>query len=724
MAASCGGKAQGVNRASPDSGTVQSNFDSGSGLPDASTTGQTQVVVLPDGAVIQVTVQADGGIQLPPGLALDGGLSGGLFSLKCDAGSITVSGTPKTLQCRVLLQDGSEAQNVVWVSQDTLVGSIGPDGIFRANGLSGGVFEVTALVGSATIKTQITVDFVLQENSGGVSTGDMAKLVAGGSQDSSFAWLYPYDKTVFPRGLPPPELQFAGACTDATYTKISTSHFLYEQFAAATPPTRVKIPDTVWKGLTLSAGPTTWVDISVTKLCSGQATGPKSEAWLIAPGNMKGVVYYNAYRAYSLGLGQGGILRLRLGSQAEALLGDCTVCHSVSANGEALAAQIDWRGQPPSNVYDLTTGSVPPPVLFSQAPTAERPEGWLSFCAFAPDGKRLFTNGTPTDTSLATPRTGPQPQGSVLVDLPSGNTISTPSLQNIGVKFAQLPIFSPDGKHIAFNHSDLGDTRHLAVMDYDGAQNPPVFSNLRDVASDPTLSLSWPSFIPDSGAVVYQQGIDFETTTGRKGDLRFVDIGAGQVNPLAALNGYLPNGDLYLPGGTGQDDHVNYEPSVMPRPIGGYYWVMFASRRIYGNYLAPGGSITNSGTPWSDYGGGIRKKIWVSAVDIDYSGKIDPSHPAFFLPGQAMDSGSLRPFVALEPCKPEGASCESGVDCCAGYCRETGRDMSGNPILQCVPPPTNSCSNLDEVCVTPADCCDQTNLCIVGRCALPTPRVF
>jgi hypothetical protein len=146
---------------------------------------------------------------------------------------------------------------------------------------------------------------------------------------------------------------------------------------------------------------------------------------------------------------------------------------------------------------------------------------------------------------------------------------------------------------------------------------------------------------------------------------------------------------------------------------------MFSSRRGYGNTISPGGTVAGGDDAW----GKPRKKIWVAAIDIDYPNKLDASHPAFYLPGQELDQGSIRPFVSLEPCRPQGASCESGADCCDGFCRETGRNPDGTPVLECVPPPVSACSNLDEACITAADCCDPTLLCIIGRCSLPTPII-
>jgi len=47
---------------------------------------------------------------------------------------------------------------------------------------------------------------------------------------------------------------------------------------------------------------------------------------------------------------------------------------------------------------------------------------------------------------------------------------------------------------------------------------------------------------------------------------------------------------------------------------------------------------------------------------------MDPSNPAFLLPGQELNSGNIRAFAALEPCKEDGQPCKSGADCCKGFC--------------------------------------------------------
>ena len=46
------------------------------------------------------------------------------------------------------------------------------------------------------------------------------------------------------------------------------------------------------------------------------------------------------------------------------------------------------------------------------------------------------------------------------------------------------------------------------------------------------------------------------------------------------------NGNDYLPTGSNNHDadhELNYEPTVAPIASGGYAWVVFMSRRMYGN---------------------------------------------------------------------------------------------------------------------------------------------
>ena len=94
----------------------------------------------------------------------------------------------------------------------------------------------------------------------------------------------------------------------------------------------------------------------------------------------------------------------------------------------------------------------------------------------------------------------------------------------------------------------------------------------------------------------------------------------------------------------------------------------------------------------------------------------DPSHPAFYFEGQELAAGNMRGFWALDPCKQNGLSCETGDECCGGFCRP-----NGDGGFACVPPPSG-CSQEFETCKTAADCCDTGSLCVNGHCAKPPPN--
>jgi hypothetical protein len=275
-----------------------------------------------------------------------------------------------------------------------------------------------------------------------------------------------------------------------------------------------------------------------------------------------------------------------------------------------------------------------------------------------------------------------------------------------------MPSFSPDGTLVAYNDFDSGAGHAISVADF----NPTTrtFSNQRELYRDPERYPGWPFVTPDGKAVVFVLGTrnDFVSqlppssvppplgVTGRS-HLRISYLATpGQSTALDLANGSR-DGQVYLPAGAARDHDLEFFPTMSPVAAGGYFWVFFTSRRSYGNV-----STVDLEDP-------ISKKIWCTAIDIGGQAGRDPSHPAFFLPGQELGSGNMRAFAALDPCQDEGASCENGTQCCTGFCTDH----------QCGPP--RECSGIDERCRTVSDCC---NLlpgieCIAGYCAAPS-KIF
>ena len=158
------------------------------------------------------------------------------------------------------------------------------------------------------------------------------------------------------------------------------------------------------------------------------------------------------------------------------------------------------------------------------------------------------------------------------------------------------------------------------------------------------------------------------------------------------------------------------EPTVNPVASGGYAWVVFTSRRMYGNeaVIPPFCSDPRAVDLIQNI---TTKKLWVAAVDLTQGPGVDGSHPGFYLPAQEILAGNARGFWVLDPCKADGTSCQTGDQCCNGYCE------AGDGGLVCSnTPPGSSCSGLSNKCTTAADCCDSTNLCINGFCAQQAPQ--
>ncbi|HEY8039472.1 MAG TPA: hypothetical protein VIF15_06745, partial [Polyangiaceae bacterium] len=620
------------------------------------------------------------------------------------------------------------------------IGSIdAASGVMTPTGNVGGVAKVTATYNGKTATTQVTVSLHMTQNGGtggdagggaggnggvggsgaggAVSSGTQGTLQGTPTADPGLGWLYPYDKTVWPRGLLAPLLQWTAPRNyDAVYIHLQENAFEYQGYFAnvVTPFINTPVPQTAWAALGYS---NQGEDVNVTLVFSSGTTayGPLTETWKIAQGSLTGTVYYNSYGT-NLALNfccqkngsqfGGATLAIKHGATSPVLVAgssggsaQCRVCHSVAAQGSTLVTQHgDAYGT--SSSYNLTSGNAETPM----APGDSR----FAFPALSPDGTFLFSNA------------GPLPgvnnaSASALFSVPSGAAIPSSGLPS-GLR-AGSPVFSPDGKHVAYNDYS-GDGISLAAMDFVQATN--TFSNVvtLNTPAAGTKDL-FPAFLPTNDAVVFEHetasdGEYGATRNGSRGELWWVDMATKTATALANLNGgsYLPSG----PNNHNADATLDYEPTINPVPSGGYAWVVFTSRRMYGNvaqidpFSSDPRDFDLSATP-------TTKKLWVAAIDLNAKAGTDPSHPAFYLPAQELLAGNSRGYWVVDPCQPNGTSCQTGDECCGGYCK----DVDGGFVCSDQPPP---CSNLNDKCSQTSDCCGaaQGTQCINGRCAQPNPQ--
>jgi hypothetical protein len=603
-----------------------------------------------------------GGAGVGAGIGIGGGISGeGLAITPADPILQVVYGSQTSIQFNAVNPAGHTLP-AAWSINTSVAGTISDTGLFLANGTAGGEVEITAKYGDDTATTTLSIHLTATENPGNVSPADQTALMApGGQSDPNWKIVYPYDGTVFPRGILPPEVHLNGpGGATSYYLNVKTGNCQYHGFFSALP--QIQMSQGMWDALgACSDGTDSFVHIA--KLVAGQKFAINRK-WRIAQGKLKGVVYYNTYDSQLAGF-DGAIMRIAGNSPSPVVWqGYCTVCHSVSADGSTGAA-ANHSGQ--GGFFDLSTNTPNPPATWTTSELA-------AFAGLYPDGSVAVIQGAPGGSY---PPNTPGTIGTWTSEL---RTKTGDIIPNSGIEpfFAQTPVFSPDGTKLAFcNRSGTSPyPSQLAMMNYDAVTQK--FSGFQILTIPPNgAHYSWPSFTPDGKFVVYQAGIgdDLATWSNNTGRLWMIDPATKQGVALDRLNG-----DGYMPAGA-RDENLNYEPSILPVSSGGYYWVMFTSRRTYGNRLTGNRDQT--------------KRLWVAAFDTNAQAGKDPTHPAFYIAGQELNSGNSRGFWVLEPCKQNGESCEDGTDCCQGYCN--------NEI--CAPPNENTCVPQGNTCETSADCC-------------------
>ncbi len=622
-------------------------------------------------------------------------------------------------------------------------------GVMTPSGKVGGIANVTATYGGQKATTSVTVTVTMTDNgappgldaggggaggNGGVGgSGPGGQVTPGGQTtltgtpvaDMGLAWLYPYDKTVWPQGLLAPLLQWQPGAVgnyDAIYIHLVEKGFEYKGFfgkpAGAATFVNHPILQAAWDTLSYSnqGDP---VSVSIVLSSGGKAYGPLTETWTIAQGTLTGTVYYNSYGTklatnYCEGSNcfGGATLAIKHGATSPVLVagkdsppGDstgCRVCHSVAALGATLVTQHgdDYSA---SSAYALTAGNTETPMN----PTNDT----FVFPGISPDGTFLISNAAPLPSSPAQPTSG-------LFAIPSGNPIASTGLPaGFG---AGLPVFSPDGSHVAFNFFAGTGSDKISLASLDFAAKTNTFSNLQTLDTPKTGRDVFPAFLPTNDAVVFEHEISGEYGTtwhNTRGELWWVDL---KTHTAAALTNL--NGGTYLPtGGTNHamDTTLQYEPTVNPVASGGFAWVVFTSRRLYGNVATGDPYVSDPRDGAYSPTSPTTKKLWVAAIDLNAKPGTDPSHPAFYLPAQELlAAGNSRGYWVVDPCEKNGQSCLTGDQCCSGFCEATD---SGALVCGTQPP---GCSAVGNKCTANTDCCGSTTgiQCIDGFCAQPSPQ--
>ncbi len=615
--AACGGGESGPTGAGDPDALDPDAGDSGSGFNPDGSLGEKKVVKL---EITPATASID---------VINGDVSVPSASVKLAAVATYDDGSTGPV--------GSGTWNVDRIDVGSMTGST-----FKASGNAGGVVTVELASNGmkATAKITVTLKDSIDDGSGLDDASKTDLLGATITDPKVTKLLYPYDATVFPKGITAPELMWTGdAASDVYALRLEEPGYELVRFFKPGLPARATIPAASWAKLldsNVTGGPVKLTLLRLAGGAGGTAFKSTSQTWTIANGSLKGTIYY--WR-----INGGRVVRIRPGATTfedflEPSAGHgCIACHSVSKDGSTIAGAYDG-GWSPWVTFDAKTGKE---IYYSGTASG--------FQAISPDGALVVSGQSGGPLGLRDAKTGASFEPSGIGDV-DGRVM--PTFSNDGKSLAYS--VRKDGNWLDFNQSDL------ALSPFDPATKK--FGAPQILRASGGRAFIYPSFSPDDQWIAYQDGT-MARTRGTRASLHMIKPdGTGDVLLAQAVNG----------GVAPEDKDLAYEPTFNPVITGGYFWLVFVSERQYGNRL---NKTLSADQATCEASGGWastpcrHKQLWVAAIDAAPKPGADPSHPAFWLPGQDLADQNMRGYWALDPCKKEGEGCEAGFECCDGACR-------------------------------------------------------
>lgn len=504
--------------------------------------------------------------------------------------------------------DPVPATEALWAVVPNTLGEIDTSGLFTAGELAGEA-SVVAVVGGQQAEARVRLVQLGSVLEPGVPADAPVRFdAAPEGQACGPRWVYPESGTVIPSNLIGFTLQW-----DAEGHDLFRVTFQVGQGAGARVDWFTEEPELTpsgdnWTNLLRTAAGQP-VRMTVTGLGgAGDQACPSDELPIeVDISQMTGAVYYWSTTDF-------GIMRIPIGdlvpepflNPATAPEINCPACHALSRDGQRIA---------------LTQTTFPPfGFLFVSAVNEPRSP------FYNPVNKvGYFPSFNPASDQLVAGNGGQL----VVTDVFSGDEIERLPMPQGHVGGSPDWAWQSDTIVAAYGEGGLSNPLPDAGINL-GAIARWVKNN--GVWSEPEVLVERegdegndrPAFSPDGAFIAFQRtGVAQMQgqAMGNAGNSLWIIPAAGGGAPveLARANMALNMGNSW--------------PKWAPANGGGRLWLAFSSFRSYGNKLRQGGEP--------------KPQLWVTGIDPDAPPGSDPSAPAFWLPGQSIESGNHIPYWAV-----------------------------------------------------------------------------
>lgn len=569
--------------------------------------------------------------------------------------TIDTVGTPKTQAYTASGhfesgEDRDVTSQVNWKIDNAAIGNVSA-GLFTSSSQAGGQGIITASSGNAMATATITVLFqpILSDPTAPSDASTKLPPTATGTvmAGNSPGIIYPSNNTMFPRNLYKIRFEWsAGTGNNLFRLEYKSAQLNLSVYTTSTNWT----PDaTQWGYIanTNAGSNATWTVYGTNSASPGTVYRSNPVTLHFSKNTVDGAIYYWSTTV-------AGVRRATVSDSAPSDFltpsntGKCVACHTVSRNGERLAADIGGNVLGVYNVKDRA-------VVVN--PTQNIPMAWTTF---NPDNTRIVT----ASKGILTLRDGAT--GAPINVGGNNGVIPIPTMGT--AKFATMPDWSVDGKTLTFAYSASNKDRGIAGSSIATMQFAnDTFSNFKVIvqSSGTADSKFYPAFSWDN------KWIAFASTSGGnsdKNDLAKLYIVAADGSS-AAIDLGVANTMVNNQTQTGTAAQLaNTMPTWAPTLPGDTMFVAFNSYRAYATV----------------YNKGAYNQLWVVGIDPAKLPGQDPSFSAFHLPFQGATENSHRAFwvkdvLAPPPppppptCAPNvGDDCSTTTCCSPNYCNSNG----------------------------------------------------